>query len=464
VAGNFDLEDIIIRNGLIVTMDKKRRYISDGTVVISDRRIVDVGKTSDLAGKYRADKVIDAKNHLVTPGLFNNHCHNSFYLTRGLFDDGGLMSAWATKGWSGFSYPFEGTMTKADAKAGALASFVEQIKSGVTCFADIGAYHNHMDGVAEAMREIGMRGSITRSSRDKTDPTSPVPDDMLESTKQTVSKTEKLYRDWNGKENDLIRVWFAIRFHQNCSDELLLKQKELADKYHVGMNAHGDGSLRPDGTGNVQRFHKLGILGENLMISHIGHVTGPEIRLLKASNTKICHCPQASAKALLQNIKPGKFIEMVKAGLTISIGVDSVNEGNSTDMLRVAYFSALAHMECFPKTTNITAHRLMEFLTINGAKALLWDDELGSIEKGKTADISIYSMKSMEWHPHVDPVAALIYAANGSSTSTVIINGKPVMENRKMVNVDEEEVARNADRAAKGIWGRLGIKIPELSW
>jgi 5-methylthioadenosine/S-adenosylhomocysteine deaminase len=321
-----------------------------------------------------------------------------------------------------------------------------------------------MDGVAEAMKQVGIRGSITRSSRDQTDPTSPVPDDMLESTKQTIAKVEKLYKDWNGAENDQIRVWFAVRFHQNCSDELLVKQKELADKYHTGINAHGDGSLRPDGSGNVQRFHKLGVLGENLMISHIGHVTDQEIRLLKESNTKICHCPTASAKALLQNIKPGKFIKMIKAGLTISLGVDSVNEGNNTDMLRVAYFSALAHMECFPTTTNVTAHRLMEMLTINGAKALQWDNELGSIEKGKVADISIYSMKSMEWHPYVDPVAALIYAASGSSTQTVIINGKPVMENRKMVNVDEEVVARNADRSAKEIWGRLGIKLPPLSW
>jgi 5-methylthioadenosine/S-adenosylhomocysteine deaminase len=458
------MEDIIIKNGLIVTMDSDRRYISDGAVVITDRRIVEVGKTSEIARRYRSDKVIDAKNHLVTPGLFNNHCHNSFYLSRGLFDDGGLMSAWATKGWSGFSYPYEGSFTKAEAKAGALASFVEQIRSGVTCFADIGAYHNHMDAVAEAMKEIGIRGSITRSSRDKTDPTSPVPDDMLETTKETIAKNEKLYRDWNGKEDDLIRVWFAVRFHQNCTDELLQKQKELADKYHTGINAHGDGSLRPDGTGNVQRFHKLGILGPNLMISHIGHVTGQEIRFLKQTNTKICHCPTASAKALLQNIKPGKFIEMIKAGITISLGVDSVNEGNNTDMLRVAYFSALAHMECFPRTTNVTAHRLMEMLTINGARALQWDDDLGSIEKGKVADLAIYSMKSMEWHPHTDPVNALIYAASGSSTTTVIINGRIVMEDRKMKNVDEEQVAANADRSAKAIWKRLGIKVPEMSW
>jgi 5-methylthioadenosine/S-adenosylhomocysteine deaminase len=458
-------ETTLITNGLVVTMDGSRRIIRDGAVAIEDSRIVEVGKTQDLLGKYRKDRSIDATGCLVTPGLINGHLHTSFYITRGLFDDGGLFSDAGPSWFYGFSFPFEGAFTREDAHTGALGIMAEMIKLGTTSFADPGAYHEHMGAVAQASKDIGMRAGIARPCRDTRDDKHPVPDNMLETTQGTLAKCEALIKEWNGAADDLIRIWVGMRFVHFATDELMIKAKALADRYHVGMQGHAAWSWNANketqeltGYRDIERYERLGVLDKNVLLVHMGHVTDEEIDLLKARDAKVCHCPSASTHGSYGNISTGKMMEMVKRGVTVGLGVDSVNESDHADMIREAYLTAMGHKEVFPGQTVIGAHKTMEMLTRDGARALLWEDQIGTLEIGKRADIAIFDMRSPEWHPTVDPISSLIYASNGSSTNTVLINGKVVMEDKRLLTVDEAGLMEKVDVLAKSMQDRLGIQ------
>ena len=322
-----------------------------------------------------------------------------------------------------------------------------------------------MGGVAEAAKQIGMRGGIARPCWDTRDTKHPIPDDRLETTQGTLDKCESLIKEWNGAEDDLIRIWVGMRFVHFATDDLMIKAKQLADRYHVGMQGHAAWAWDANketkeltGYRDIERYEKLGVLDKNVLLVHMGHVNDEEITLLRKRDTKVCHCPSTSMHGSYGNISTGKIMEMVKRGVTVALGVDSVNESDHADMIREGYLTTMGHKEIYPGQNVIGAHKAMEMLTRDGARALLWDDQIGTLEAGKRADIAIFDIRGPEWHPSVDPISSLIYASNGSSTDTVLINGKVVMEDKKLTTVDEEEIFRKVDSLAASMQERLGIK------
>jgi len=452
--------DLLIRHGTVVTLDSTKRIIQDGAVSVEDGEIIDVGKSVELSRKSPADTRIDASGMLVLPGFIDGHHHSTQYLSKGIGDDVQILD-WLYKR----VYPYEVHLTPSDAYVGALGDFVEMVKSGTTCFADPGGYH--MDRVVEAMDEVGVRGVISRSTRDLSGKSTPVPSELMESTEDAVRYGEELVKKYNKKSrSERVRACFSLRYVYNVSDELASRIKELADKYGVAIHAHlaavkgeNEEVQRMWGVRSLGRYQRLGLLAPNLYLVHMGWVNDQEIELLKKHDVKVCHCPSASMHGAYGNISTLAFPKMVAKGITVSLGSDSATAGRFLDMVRVMYLAACSHKDAYADPQVMDAYKALEMATREGARALLWDDQIGSIEVGKRADVILVDMKGQEWWPMRDPITNLVYSADGSSVRTVIIDGKLVMFDRKMVSVAEEKVREAVIKSSDELMDRAGIEV-----
>src|SRR3990170_2815940 len=296
---------ILIKNAdYVITMDPQRRIIRGGAVAIEGNRIVGVGKTKELDDTYVRDVVIDARNKVVMPGLIDGHAHPAQQIAKGVADDVDEVT-WVYKRM----FPVEAELTPEDAYISALGEFVEMIKHGTTCHNNPGVPGvdtKNVDMTARAMKEIGMRGIISRYTFDMELPGHNVPKKFLIPTEEQVKMNEEVVRKWNGAENDLIRAWFSWRLPYNASDLLITESKKLADKYGVGIHTHANMTRDEEeavrakwGCRTVERYQKLGALGPNMYMVHMGWTTLEEIDLLKKYDVKINHTPTASVHAAL---------------------------------------------------------------------------------------------------------------------------------------------------------------------
>jgi len=450
---------LLITNGFLITMDSSRRMIRDGTVAVQKDRIVWVGKEQDLDHRFEAETVIDAKGCLVLPGFIDGHNHSIQYLSKGIGDDVHI-AVWQYER----VYPFEAHLGPEDVFVGALGNFVEMVRTGTTCFADPGGYY--LEEVVRAMEQVGIRGIISLSTRDIHDSSCPLPKDLVYSTDEMIQHAEDSLIRWKDY-SDMLRVWVSLRYTLNVSDRLCRAIRELADRYQVGIHCHCCGFSGEDvevrkrwGVRSLERYERLGLFGPNLYLVHMGFIQPEDIELLKRYDVKICHCPSASMHGAYGVISHGLFPELIRAGVTVTLGTDSATAGRFLDLVRVMYLAAAGHKDARENPLEIGAHKALEMGTIEGAKGLGWDNEIGSIEEGKKADLALVDTREMAWHPEGDPISHLIYSASGSSVSTVIINGKVVMRDRKFVTVDEDELQKRIDGSAENLKKRARIHVP----
>jgi cytosine/adenosine deaminase-related metal-dependent hydrolase len=471
--------DILIENGTVITMDGRRSILRDGAIAIENGTIVAVGKTDELRKEYKDYRLIDATDKMVCPGFIDCHSHSSLFLARGLVNDG-----WTSifKLLYDFSYVWEGALTAEDVYTGALGLYLEMIKHGTTCFADPGGYHNHHDMIGEAAKKIGIRAALTRSTRDRSDPEHPIPDEMMETTDETVKKCEDFMKKWDGAANGRIKGYLSLRIVYNLSDELCRIIDRKADEYGVGIHCHLHGS-RPEelvkrgklstpeamkifGMSGVERFKKLGVLGPNLLCAHVPFTNAQERRWLQETDSKVTHCPTAQYAGGGGGVAMGTIPETIQAGVTVALGHDAPMWSNFVDPVRLMYIAAAAHKDAKADVRVMGPHKALEMATINGSKALLWEDKIGSLEKGKRADIVLLDMNRPEWQPchHGYEVTNLVWSASGDSVNTVLIDGNIVMENRKVLTVDENKVIADVKKHAFDVRERSGIKLLPPKW
>lgn len=470
---------ILIKNGTVITMDKMRSIIRDGAIAVEDGNIVAIGNTDELIKEYKDFKELDATNKLVCPGFIDCHSHSSLFLARGLVNDG-----WTAiyKLLYDFSYVWEAALKADDVYVGALGLYLDMIKHGTTCFADPGGYHDHHDMIGEAVKKIGIRGVITRSTRDRSDPEHPIPEEMMETTEETTKKCENMMKKWNGAANGRIKGWLSLRIIYNLSDELCRLIKRKADEYGVGIHCHLHGS-RPDelvkagklkldaaqkvfGMSGVERFKELGVLGPNLLCAHVPFTNAQERKWLGETDSKVTHCPTAQYAGGGGGVAMGTIPETIEAGVTVALGHDAPMWSNFVDPVRLMYIAASAHKDAKADVRVMGAHKAMEMMTVNGAKALLWEDKIGSLEVGKRADLVLMDMNRPEWqplHPGYE-VTNLVYSASGDSVDTVIIDGNIVMQNRQVLAVDENRVIEDVRKHAFELRERSGVKLLPPKW
>jgi 5-methylthioadenosine/S-adenosylhomocysteine deaminase len=450
--------DLLIRGGTVVTMDAERRVIEDGAVAIGGGVITAVGDAARLEREHPGARVLDAPTGLITPGLVDAHNHPIHYLSKGLADDLELSRRSYERIW-----PYEAELTDEEAYVGSLGTFAEMIRSGTTCFCDPGGYRP--DAVARAALEIGIRGIVARESWDV--PDAHAPGAHPETTDEALERGAAVVERWNGAGDGRLRAWLSLVRPAHVTDELCVRTMEQAEALGVGVHGHLTASRTADartrrvvGEGSaVRRYRELGVLRPSLCLAHLGWIEPEEIEDLVAADVKAVHCPSASMLGGFGVIAHGTFPEMIDAGLTVALGTDAGAISRFMDLVRVMYLAACGHKDARIDPTAMGAHTAFEMATCAGARALLWSDEIGSLEPGKAADLVVFDTDGAEWHPRPlrNPVANLVYSASGHSARTVIIGGAVVMEDRVLTTIDLPELLARTDAAADDVLGRLGL-------
>lgn len=455
------MNTLLITNATIVTLDKSRRIIKEGAVAIQDAEIVGVGKSTEIRSKFTDAEVINAGGKIVLPGLIDTHVHLTQTLARGLADNV-TVPDWLYKR----ILPYEVSMTGDDVYHNSLLACVEMIRTGTTCFADPGGYQ--MDHAGKAIEESGMRGILAIASVDKQDPEHPIPGKIMMTTDGAISANEDLIQRYHNKADGRIRVWPALRGMLNVTEELIFRLHALAQKYQTGLEVHAafwrDNVAwvkKQTGLTDVRYLEKLNVLDSNWLMIHMGWVDDEEIGILKKRDVKISYCPAPGMKMPLGTNINKKIPKMIQSGLTVSLGCDSTAANDSLDMFRAMWLNATIHKEMYLDPMIITAEQSLEMATINSARCLLWDKQIGSIEEGKKADMIIIDPKRSNLIPSHDfsLVPNLVHSGDGSDVESALINGKIVMENRKFMTLDYDDVLEHAQKTAEKIVDRVGYQI-----
>lgn len=460
--------DIIIENGTILTQNKDREIIKNGSVVIEKDRIIDVGKTEELKGKYSADKVVNAKKKLVMPGLIN--CHFHVYVTpKGLYPDA-TASLKPRQMIEQYVFPARKALTAEEEYWGTLNHMAEMIKTGTTSFADMGTVF--IDKTVNAFKQSGMRCVFGPYTWDKPGVLPKgVPMREILSTDKALERIESSIKKYDGIEGGRIRVHAPnIGWGWGCTDELLVGGKKLADKYDTRfyLNCSCDikeVELTKKHTGHrpTEHLNELGVLDSNTVLIHEVFVDEDEIEMIKEHKAKVVHNPTSCFRQHKGCARYGKFAEMLEAGIDVGLGTDGPSSGGTFDMLRIGEFSLGMMLDKVQAPKIATAEKTVEMLTTMGAKVLGLKD-VGSIEKGKKADIIILDLRRPEWVPIFNVVLNLIWTASGSSVVTNIVDGKILMEDGILKTINELEVVDKVQEIREDYINRARKEAPDSIW
>jgi 5-methylthioadenosine/S-adenosylhomocysteine deaminase len=448
----------------LVTVDAGRRIISDGAIAIDGDRIAAVGKAADIAATA-ADTVIDGRGKLALPGIFDTHVHNAQQLGRGCGDEA----------YSGPERLFrrlwvvEAHMDRGDALCAARLAQLEMLHAGTTCFADPGSYF--AAETAQAVGESGMRGIIARTVFDMGQTVmGNLPQGFFEPTEEALARADEMVAEYDGALDGRLKAWFSMRVPVACSDQLLRRLSGLAERRGVGIIGHACenrdeviASHLKYAMGDVSRLEHLGLLGPNLLLLHMGWVDPKELHLLARRGVKVSLAPSASLHQAMGNISHGKAPEMIELGLAPSLGSDSAMSSNFLDALRQAFLivGGLHEARLDPKV--LRPETAVEMLTINGARCMLWDADLGSLEVGKKADVTLLDIMRPEWQPVHNPIANLVYCAHGGCADTVIVDGKVLMRGGKVLTLNALDLYEEARDRAGSLIRRAGLEASVAS-
>jgi cytosine/adenosine deaminase-related metal-dependent hydrolase len=440
----------------VITVDPERRIIRDGSIVIEGQRIAQIGKASELQD-ISADRVIDASEMVVTPGFCNNHMHISYaHATRGIFPDNLDPMVYL-----GHVFHLQGAMTAEEEYYTSLLGITELLKYGTTCFFDPGST-KFLDTCMQAYEESGCRMVLGQQVVDKPNPLQ-LPVYELDDAMRLMQETIETY---DQRLDGRIRAW-AMPFDASyCSDELLVAAKGLADQYHTGMTLHQ--SNQPAtvqmyqemcGKRPVEYLDDLGILGPNLLLAHVINLDATEIDAIARTDTKTVMCPTAALKMGHRMTTRARLPEMVDRGICVSLGTDAGNNSNLLETLRSMYLVAVIYKDARGTTDVVPAELAIELATLHGARALGLEDEIGSLEVGKKADLVLFDTRRPEWRTLFNPVNSLVYNADGRSVHTVIVDGQVVVQHGTPCYVDEWELMSKVQELGEGLLQRTGVEF-----
>jgi 5-methylthioadenosine/S-adenosylhomocysteine deaminase len=443
--------DILVSGGTVVTLDKERRIIKNGSIAIEGNSIVEVGKAETLKKKYSAERTIEAGGRVVLPGFVNTHthCEGQASKLRGL----GLESP--RGGLYELTMPIREFVPDDDRHYIAMDGCLQDLRFGITCLADVDYGEA---SIAKAVEDTGMRGVLSEYiysvdfQRTRFEGYTYAP----EMEEKTLRRALKFIDDWDGKADGRITATPGPHAPDTCTPELLAKVREEADKRGKMIQIHlaqGQGEVaevksRHDKT-PVEYLRDTGILGPDCYAAHCVYVTDEDIKILAETETKICHCAMGFARGGVA----APLVPWLEAGCTVGLGTDG--RPDMLEFMRVTQIAAAFRKSIFDQGYRPNAQRVLELATINAAKVLGMEKEIGSLEQGKKADVILVDMRKPHLVPSVDPVANLVYYANGNDVETVIIDGRVVVEDRTIKTVDEQEMLRHAQRAAVRNWERF---------
>src|SRR5437660_10222377 len=417
---------ILIKGATIVTMDQNNSIVS-GDLFIREGRIAEIGKRigSDAA------ETIDATDCVVLPGFVQTHIHLCQTLFRGAADDLALIDWLKKRVW-----PMEAVHTKESIRASARLGIAELIKGGTTCALTMETVR-HTEEVLRVVEESGFRATVGKCMMDKGDE---VPSELHEETRESIRESVELIESWHGRADSRVRCCFAPRFAVSCTRELLIEVSELARKHRVMIHTHASENKgeceiveRESGLRNVAYLDSLGISGAHVLLAHCIHLDDEEMETLARTKTNVAHCPSS-------NLKLGSGIarvsEMLARGISVSLGADGAACNNRLDMFTEMRTAALLQKALHGPEV-LPAARALRMATIDGARALGLENEIGSLEIGKRADVVVIDLNQLHSSPKQDVISSLVYSAQPSDVRVTIIDGRVVMRDRELSTLNE---------------------------
>ncbi|MGI8789175.1 MAG: amidohydrolase family protein [Pyrinomonadaceae bacterium] len=425
--------DLIVQNGMVVTMDANKRVIENGAVAVSKNEIVAVGTADEIARKFKSKQTIDAQGKVVIPGLINAHTHVPMSLFRGIADDLDLQE-WLTK----YIFPAEAkNVNEAFVRAGTRLGLAEFIRGGTTTYCDMYYFE---DAVADETFKAGVRGVLG-----ETVIKFPVADNKTPA--EALAYSEKFINKW--KNNSLIVPAIAPHAPYTVSTEDLLKVKQLSDKtgapvvIHVAETKAEVAEIKKDyGATPIDYLAKIGFLTNRTIAAHVVYATDEELGLLKKFGVGIAHNPQSNMK-LASGVAP--VPEMLAMDLPVGLGTDGAASNNDLDLWEEMDTAAKLHKVFSGDPKVVNAEQAFEMATIRGARALHLDKIIGSIETGKRADIVIVDFDDLNQTPYYNVYSSLVYATKANDVRTVIIDGRIVMRDKRLLTLDENVIKKDAN-------------------
>ncbi|HXY82943.1 MAG TPA: amidohydrolase family protein [Candidatus Saccharimonadales bacterium] len=448
---------LLVKNGIHVTLDPERRILEEYSLVINDGKIVNIGRTNDLEKKYLNSPILDASGCIVMPGIICSHSHLYGMLLRGASLNIAPPSDF-TQILQRVWWPVDEAMTLEDAYASALIASVEFAKSGVTTFADTYSGPNSMDGVldyvARAVEQVGIRGFIAFEATERHSR-----DEGFRGVQEGVRFAEKIRKTADSKVQPL----FSIHASFTVSDELIREVKRLAVKYNAPITIHtseGLGDLHHNlenyGKRTIERLSDLGLLGPDVILAHCVNLNDDEIDTIAKTKSGVAHNPMSN---MLNAVGVAPILKMREKNITIGLG----NDGYIFDMFENMR-SAFLLQRAFNRDPNaIDPYAILEMATINGAKLYGFEKQIGSLEIGKKADLIIIRPEILPTPLTPNTVIGhLINTVDGDDVENVLVEGKFIVKEKQLVTFDEDKAESISQSAASNLWNRMKESKPQI--
>lgn len=432
------MADILIRGVTILTMEESENIIENGEISIQGDRIAALGPRGSVSVEEQAERIIDGSGMIAMPGFINCHTHAAMTMLRSYADDMPLMDWLSEKIW-----PAEDKLEPEDIYWGTMLCCLEMIKSGTTTFADM---YFIMDQVALAVKKSGLRACLSRG--------------MIGSNPNAglaLEESVNFFKEWHGGAGGRIKVMFGPHAPYTCPPEYLKQVIELAGKYGAGLHIHvAETKSEVEQINNsygktpVRHLDSVGLFELPVLAAHCVHLDDADIEILARNNVGVAHCPESNMK-LASGVAP--VARLIEAGVNVGLGTDGAASNNNLDMLEEMRSAAMLQKVYTGNPTVIPALTALRTATANGARVLGLADEIGLLKAGMKADLILIDTRRPHFRPQHNLIANLVYAAHSADVDTVIVNGEILMENRRVLAMDEEEVMWEAQLRADRLVG-----------
>ena len=437
---------LLITGSWVLTMNPQHEVFSPGAVALADEKIVAVGPPDDLKARYVPAQVLDYPQGLIAPGLINAHTHAAMSLFRGLADDLPL-DEWLNN----YIFPAESRIDGDFVYWGTKLAVAEMLLSGTTTFTDMYLFAGD---VARAAAETGIRAVVGEVLYDFSSPNYGPPAAGLKFSENLC----RTYRD-----HPLVRVAIQPHAVYTCSPDLLLECGELAERYDTRLIMHLAETPQEVrecqgryGATPVGHLYRLGLLNHRLLADHAVALTAADLMLFAASRAGVAHCPESNMK-LASGIAP--VVDLLKRGIPVALGTDGCASNNNLDLIQEMDTAAkLQKVHCQDPTV-LAAPTALKMATVNGARVLGLADQVGALAPGLKGDIIVINLDQPHLTPIYDPYSHLVYAATGADVQTVLVHGRILVQDRKILSFDLEETLARARELASGL---LAKKVGNL--
>ena len=463
--------DLLVRNAHVVTMDERDRIIPHGAIAIDGRDILAVGDDSTLAARYTANRTIDAVGAPVHPGLVESHVHASAQTLRGAIPD----QIAENDLFGTFFGPYFNSVTKEGEYFGFLLSALEMIRNGTTCFMEAGTVLEP-EAAARAAEHVGIRALLGDAfiwdqpegfaQGPRTLSTGPLPRPTIARAPKTFDEAiDRLGGELarNHDPNALVRGHIALLGLGTASQELLMEAKRRADDAGVVLNIHQSYSPA-DAEADRVRFGRdplvhlaeIGFLGANVTLAHANYLTEAECDAILERGGNLAWAPAASMIWAHGGTIHGRHAELWRRGANIALGSDSGNWSNDFDLFKQAYLAMLTAREAHGDPAYLSAEDVLRMATMGGAQATGMQDQIGSIEPGKRADIVIHTLNRPEMIPQTDAIRTLVTSSRSKAVYTVVVDGRIILEEGSFTNLDEAALLAEINDAALVVLNAMG--------